>query len=77
MVSLDTCQYTSLCARTHVNDPRALLFVLTWGDYEKGFITSGSVFCARLASFRHLGLISDPLMFSKFYNGIHDPKGQE
>ena len=32
---------------------------------------------ARLACLSHLGLISDPLMVSKFHNGIHDPKGQE
>ena len=32
---------------------------------------------ARLASFCHLGVISDPLIVSKFHNEIHDPKGQE
>ena len=32
---------------------------------------------ARLASFGQVGLISDPLMVSKFHKGIHDPKGQE
>ena len=32
---------------------------------------------ARLASFGHLGLISDPLRVSKFHNETHDPKGQE
>ena len=31
----------------------------------------------RLASFSHLGFISDPLMVSKFHNETHDPKGQE
>ena len=35
------------------------------------------VFLARLASFGHLGLISDPLIISKFLNESHDPKGQE
>ena len=30
-----------------------------------------------LACFDHFVLISDPLMVSKFHNGIHDPKGQE
>ena len=34
-------------------------------------------FWARLASFGHLGLISDPLIVSKFHNETHDPKGQE
>ena len=34
-------------------------------------------FWARLASFCHLGLISDPLIVSKFHNESHDPKGQE
>ena len=32
---------------------------------------------ARLASFCHLGFISDPLIVSKFHNGTHDPKEQE
>ena len=34
-------------------------------------------FWARLASFCHLGFISDPLIVSKFHNETHDPKGQE
>ena len=33
--------------------------------------------CARLASFCHLGFISDPLIVSKIHNETHDPKGQE
>ena len=32
---------------------------------------------ARLASFCHLGFISDPLIVSKFHNETHDPKRQE
>ena len=32
---------------------------------------------AKLASFGHLGLISDPLIVSRFTNGIHDFEGQE
>ena len=32
---------------------------------------------ARLASFRHLGFISDPLIVSKSHNETHDRKGQE
>ena len=32
---------------------------------------------ARLASFYHLGVISDPLIVFKFHNETHDPKGQE
>ena len=35
------------------------------------------IFWARLASFGHLGLISDRLIVSKFHNETHDPKGQE
>ena len=35
------------------------------------------MFWARLASFGHFGLISDPLILSKFHNETHDPKGQE
>ena len=31
----------------------------------------------RLASFCHLGFISNPLIFSKSNNDTHDPKGQE
>ena len=34
-------------------------------------------FLARLASFCHLGFISDPLIVSKFQDETHDPKGQE
>ena len=30
-----------------------------------------------IASFCHLGFISDPLIVSKFHNETHDPKGQE
>ena len=32
---------------------------------------------ARLASFCHLYVISDPLIGSRFHNKTHDPKGQE
>ena len=35
------------------------------------------IFWARLASFGHLGLISNPLIVSKFHNETHDPKGHE
>ena len=35
------------------------------------------IYWARLASFCHLGFISDPLIVSKFHNETHDPKGQE
>ena len=35
------------------------------------------IFLARLASFGHLGLISDPQIVLKFHNETHDPKGQE
>ena len=35
------------------------------------------IFWARLASFGHLGFISDPLIVSKFHNETHDSKGQE
>ena len=35
------------------------------------------IFWARLASFGHLGLISDPLIVSKSDNQTYDPKGQE
>ena len=31
----------------------------------------------RLASFCHLGVISNPLIVPKFHNETHDPKGQE
>ena len=35
------------------------------------------IFCAGLASFGHLGLISSPLMVSRFHNVIRDTKGKE
>ena len=35
------------------------------------------IFWARLASFCHLGFISDPLTVSTFHNETHDHKGQE
>ena len=43
----------------------------------KNWKQSVHIFWARLASFGHLGLISDPLIVSKFHNETHDPKGQE
>ena len=44
---------------------------------SKNWNQSVHIFWARLASFGHLGLISDPLIVSKFNNETHDPKGQE
>ena len=44
---------------------------------SKNWNQSVHTFWARLASFSHLGLISDPLIVSKFHNKTHDPKGQE
>ena len=35
------------------------------------------IFLARLASFGHLGIISDHLVVSEFHNETHDLKGQE
>ena len=35
------------------------------------------IILAGLASFGHLGFISDPLIVFKFHNETHDPKGQE
>ena len=43
----------------------------------KNYNQNVHVFWARLASFCHLGVISDPLIVSKFHNKTHDPKGQE
>ena len=34
------------------------------------------IFWTRLASFCHLGFISDLLIVSKFHNKTHDPKGK-
>ena len=39
--------------------------------------TRGVIFWAILASFWHLGFISDPLIVSKFDNETDDRKGQE
>ena len=46
-------------------------------DASKNWNQSLHIFWARLACFGHLGLISDPLIVSKFHNETHDPKGQE
>ena len=46
-------------------------------DTKEPIVLSVQAFCVRLASFCHLGLISDPLMGSKFHSGIHNAKGQE
>ena len=35
------------------------------------------MFWAILASFGYLGLVSDPIIVSKFHNETRDPKGQE
>ena len=43
----------------------------------KNWNQSVHIFWARLASFCHLGFVSDPLIVSKFHNETHDPKGQE
>ena len=40
-------------------------------------MSSVQVFRTRLASFGHLGLISDPHIFAQLQNGINDPKGQD
>ena len=44
---------------------------------SKNWNLSVHISWARLASFCHLGFISDPLIVSKFHNETHDPKGQE
>ena len=44
---------------------------------SKNYNHSVHIFWSRLASFGHLGVISDPLIVSKFHNETHDPKGQE
>ena len=44
---------------------------------KKNWNYSVHISWARLASFCHLGFISDPLIVSKFHNETHDPKGQE
>ena len=51
-----------------------LLKRLSFGNKECEFV---QIFWARIANFCHLGLISDPLIVSKFHNKTHDPKGQE
>ena len=44
---------------------------------QKNWNQSVHIFWARLASFCHLGFISDPLIVSKFHNEIHDPKDKK
>ena len=46
-------------------------------DCTKELKPECAYFWARLASFCHLGVNSDPLIISKFHNGTHDPKGRE
>ena len=46
-------------------------------DCTKELKLECAYFWARLAIFCHLGIISDPLIDSKFHNKTHDPKGQE
>ena len=46
-------------------------------DCTKELKLECAYFLARLASFCHLGLTSDPLIVPKFHNETHDPKGQE
>ena len=46
-------------------------------DCTKELKLEYAYFWARLASFCHLGFISDPLIVSKFDNETYDPKGQE
>ena len=45
--------------------------------HQKNWNLSVQNFRAKLASFGHLGPISDPLIVSKFHNETHDPKGQD
>ena len=42
----------------------------------KNWNKSVQIILAGLASFGHLGLISDPLIVFKFHSETHDPKGQ-
>ena len=46
-------------------------------DCTKELKLEYAYFLARLASFCHLEVISDPLIVLKFNNETHDPKGQE
>ena len=46
-------------------------------DCTKDLNQSVHISWARLASFYHLGVISDPLIVSKFHNETDDSKGQE
>ena len=43
----------------------------------KNLNESVQIILAKLASFGHLGLSSDPLIVFKFHNETDDPKGQE
>ena len=52
-------------------------YPLDASNASKNSNQSVHIFWARLASFGHLGLISDPLIVSKFHNETHDPIGQE
>ena len=54
-----------------------VLKMLYFGSIKELEVFSVQIFWTRLASFSHLGLISDPLMVSKFHNRIHDSIGHE
>ena len=77
------------CFLHHYNG-HALIFSLAYGiKYVLKRVSFGSKDCtkelkpecayswAKLASFCHLGVISDPLIVSKFHNETHDLKGQD
>ena len=64
---------------TSCGEVKYVLKKLSFGSKEctKELYKSVQIISAELASFCHLGLISDPLVVFKFHNETHDPKGQE
>ena len=52
-------------------------YALEANTAQKNWNKSVHISSARLASFCHLGVISDPLIISKFHNETHNLKGHE
>ena len=60
---------------TSCSEVKYVLKRLSFGskDCTKELSQSVHIFWARLASFCHIGFVSDPLIVSKFHNETHDP----
>ena len=74
------CYCAPRCASSYYIPPTSLGEICSFGSKlcsKELKLKCVHIFWARLASFGYLGLISDPLIGSKFLDKTHDPKGQE